>query len=377
LDINSFGQIAGYSGATTGDRAILWTATEPNGTSGSIVDLGDLPDGDDYSAADGVNSLGQVVGDSKSSAGRRAFLWTPTVPNGTAGTMIEPGNLPAGFDQSGAFGINLSGQVAGYVASTAGRHAALWTPTAPNGTTGSWIDLGDLPDGLGQSQSIGINSHGQVVGVGDAITGERAFLWTPTVSNGTTGSMLDLGDLPGGNDSSIGRGINGQGQVVGMSSAATGDRAFLWTPTVPNSTTGTMVDLGDLPGGIDLSEAIDINPQGQVVGRSAVATGERAFLWTPITPNGTIGLMVDLNTLVDPSSGAGWTLQSAQSINELGQIAGYGMFDPDGPGGAAAVERGFLLTPIPEPSTFALVALPTMAFTLRFVSRFQRPRRRP
>jgi hypothetical protein len=67
--------------------------------------------------------------------------------------------------------------------------------------------------------------------------------------------------------------------------------------------------------------------------------------------------MVDLNTLVEPMSGAGWILQSAQSINDLGQIAGYGMFDPDGPGGAVAVERGFLLTPIPEPSTIVLVVL--------------------
>jgi probable HAF family extracellular repeat protein len=350
LDINSLGQIAGYSGAAAGDRAILWTPTAPNSTYGSIIDLGDLPDGEDYSAADGVNSIGQVVGDSKSAAGRRAFLWTPTMPNSTTGLMVELDNLPAGFDQSGAFGINLPGQVAGYVASPAGRHAALWTPTVPNGTTGSWVDLGDLPGGLGQSEATGINSNGQVVGVGDAATGERAFLWTPTLPNGTTGSMVDLGDLPGGSDSSLGRGINGQGQVVGWSSAMTGDRAFLWTPAVPNGTIGSMVDLEDLPGGSDFSQAVDINSQGQVVGRSNVATGDHAFLWTPATPNGAIGLMVDLNSLLDASSGAGWTLETAQSINDLGQIAGYGTFDPDGPGGAAAVERGFLLTPVPEPS---------------------------
>lgn len=116
-----------------------------------------------------------------------------------------------------------------------------------------------------------------------------------------------------------------------------------------------MVGLADLPGGSDFSQAVDINSQGQVVGRSNVATGYHAFLWTPATPNGAIGSMVDLNSLVEPSSGAGWTLETAQSINDLGQIAGYGTFDPDGRGGAAAVERGFLLTPVPEPSTNVII----------------------
>jgi probable HAF family extracellular repeat protein len=278
------------------------------------------------------------------------------MPNGTSGSMGDLGNLPDGYDHSGAFHINAYGQVAGYIGSTSGRHASLWTPTVPNGTTGSTVDLGDLPNGLDQSQATGVNSDGQVVGVGSAATGERAFLWTPSVVNGTTGSMVDLGDLPGGSDFSLGRGINSYGQVVGWSSATTGDRAFLWTPTVPNGTTGMMVDIGELPGGSDSSRAVDINSKGQVVGQSSAATGDHAFLWTPATANGAIGSMVDLNTLVEPWSGAGWTLQSAQSINDFGQMAGYGMFDPDGPGGVSAVERGFLLTPVPEPSTIVLIA---------------------
>jgi probable HAF family extracellular repeat protein len=322
-----------------------------------MVDLGDLPGGSSYSAADDINRHGQVVGDSDATTGRRAFLWTPTMPNDTNGSMVDLGDLPDGYDHSGAFHVNAQGQVAGYIASASGRHASLWTPTVPNGTTGSTVDLGDLPGGLDQSEATGINSNGQIVGVGDATTGERAFLWTPAIPNGTTGSMVDIGDLPGGSDFSLGRGINSYGQVVGWSSATTGDRAFLWTPLAPNGTTGMMVDLDELPGGSNLSRAVDINSLGQVVGQSSAAPGEHAFLWTPATSNGAIGSMADLNTLIEPLSGAGWTLQSAQSINDLGQIAGYGLFDPDGPGGAAAVERGFLLTPIPEPPAIVLFAL--------------------
>ena len=55
--------------------------------------------------------------------------------------------------------------------------------------------------------------------------------------------ITDLGDLPGGSDFSVARGINDAGRVVGFSSAATGSRAFLWTRA------GGMRDLGDLPGG--------------------------------------------------------------------------------------------------------------------------------
>ncbi len=51
--------------------------------------------------------------------------------------------------------------------------------------------------------------------------------------------------------------------------------------------------------------------------------------------------MVDLNTLISPSSG--WTLTAAGGMNDLGEIAGYGTI--------GGVTHAFLLTPVPEPST--------------------------
>jgi len=47
-----------------------------------------------------------------------------------------------------------------------------------------------------------------------------------TTSNGTTGSLINLGDLPGGADGSDGASVNNFGQVVGGSTATTGNRAF-------------------------------------------------------------------------------------------------------------------------------------------------------
>jgi hypothetical protein len=58
--------------------------------------------------------------------------------------------------------------------------------------------------------------------------------------------------------------------------------------------------------------------------------------------------MTDLNTLIDPASG--WQLKYARAINDYGQIVGSG-FNPSG------YEHAYLLTPVPEPSTFVLLGM--------------------
>ena len=64
-----------------------------------------------------------------------------------------------------------------------------------------------------------------------------AFLWKPSVPNGTKGSLTDLGTL-GGYDSEA-RGINSFGQVIGYADQLpTGKDYFLWTPTAPISEHG-------------------------------------------------------------------------------------------------------------------------------------------
>jgi hypothetical protein len=80
----------------------------------------------------------------------------------------------------------------------------------------------------------------------------------------------------------------------------------------------------------------DVNRQGLSCGISLGGTfGIRA-----VVCNG--AEMFDLNELLDPVSGAGWTILVAQDINNKGQIAGNG-FDP---GGAIS---GFVLTPMAGP----------------------------
>src|SRR5262245_48662736 len=151
--------------------------------------------------------------------------------------------------------------------------------------TYSITDLGPL--GGFHSSAYGINNFGQVVGASltgnsyrlqsctthcdywppdtqpkceqTTVSEQHAFLWTPTVPNGTNGILTDLGAL-GGPDSD-GRAINDPGQIVGLAADATklmgrdcneaccftyeyySNHVFLWSPSTPNSQSGSMKDL--------------------------------------------------------------------------------------------------------------------------------------
>lgn len=300
----------------------LWAPTTANGTKGAMFDIGN--DVGYYNSASGINGSGQAVGTAQTNSGL-AFLWNPSIANGTSGSLF---GLGSGTDEAG--GINTQGQVAGmFTLSSGEEHAFLWTPTTANGATGSLIDLGTVSTVTGNnfSYATGINDSGEVVGTDVAgatigvtsTVGSAAFLYS-------NGQMIDLGHLGGSGvgEYSQAAAINSYGQVVGDSYTGNGTDAFLWTPTTPNGTTGTMIDLGSLDNGAfpasNPSTAYAINAAGQVVGESATSNGAiHAFLWTPTTPNGTTGSMIDLDASVGSKS---FTLYSATGINDLGQIVG-------------------------------------------------------
>ncbi|HWL92471.1 MAG TPA: PEP-CTERM sorting domain-containing protein, partial [Phycisphaerae bacterium] len=70
-------------------------------------------------------------------------------------------------------------------------------------------------------------------------------------------------------------------------------------------------------------------------------------------------IAIDLNTLIEPVPG--WTLAEARSINDAGQIVGWGWQSVDGTDWNV-MPQGFLLTPVPEPATLMLL---TLALILR------------
>ena len=209
----------------------------------------------------------------------------------SGGTMKDLGTL--GGNQSEALGINNKGQIVGWSYMDSGfQHAFIYSG-------GKMTDLGTLPGGL-YSYATGINDKGQIVGYSDTASGEEhAFLYSYPA-----GTMKDLGTLDG--DRSRATGINKSGQIVGWVRQASGqEHAFLYSG-------GTMTDLGTLGG--NNSYATAINNNGQIVGYSNTSSGqEHAFLYT------SAGTWKDLGTL--PGTGRGPTAKPMVSMTKVKSLA--------------------------------------------------------
>ena len=159
--------------------------------------------------------------------------------------------------------------------------------------------LTDLSSGSSYSLASAVNNLGQVVVYAHFNSQYHAFL-----SDGTPGSMIDLGTL--GGSSSYAHDINDLGMIVGYATdSSNNSRAFL-----SDGTPGMMLDLGTL-GGHYSSEARGINNSGQIVGYSK----SRDFL-----SDGTPGSMIDLGTIGETEWGGRWS--SAYAINDSGQVTG-------------------------------------------------------
>lgn len=348
FDINNVGQVTGWANLPGRSVAFLWTPVSPNSVSGAMIpiDFGFNTFGEGWA----INNFGQVAGSVPYSG---ASIWTPDVMNGTTGTLYRlpvQDRIPTDWWFSWAFEINDHGQAVGQanqVGAVSDSPGFLWHPNTPNSEEGQLFYLDSLL-GVASARGMGINATGQVAGYSSS----GAFLWTPTLANGTSGNVAFVSGL------SDVAAISNDGKIVGG--------ANIWIPAAPNGTTGSLTPLGDLPGGVVFTEAQDINTLGVVVGSSSVGTTTaledlRAFVWT--LNEG----IANLNTRLD-ESGNGWTLTIARGINDMGQIVGLGVYDPDGVGGVSPVNRAFLLTPVPEPSVPISLLIASAAFFRRRVN---------
>ena len=149
-----------------------------------------------------------------------------------------------------------------------------------------------------------LNDHGQVVGrIHDNKSIWHLFMWD------RSSGLRDLG-LTVTNDCDI----NNAGQIAGTA-VKVDNEAFVMDPN------GAVQFLGSLGGHV--SQAHAINDRGQVVGRSAYASGQHgyegthAFLWDPNDG------MTDLGTV-------GGLDSEASAITEAGQV--FGFFEYSGQG---------------------------------------------
>ncbi len=322
----------------------------------------------------GVNDHGQVVGQFvRENGSLGAYIWS------SSGGMIELQGL-TGTSDTAAFNLNNRGQVVGYGMRTDNNRteALLWQ------ADGQMVNVGQVWDPTGGTEVFDINEQGMMVG-------SRQL--TPTLRQGLMytvgGDIVNVGTIEGNNQSKN-TAINESGDVAGFSYRLfQPDRAALTRYT--GDTYEPTVDLG--PTGRTFSRAFDLNDVGQVVGfandgaspvRAALFDTDRPGGWTSlgivegygfeesealsINNNGWIvgrsfnfessaatfyfgGEAIELGTLVDNLSAAGFVaLYEANAVNDLGQIVGSGMLK-DGS------TSGFILTVVPAPGAFGVLGL--------------------
>ena len=182
-----------------------------------------------------------------------------------------------------------------------------------------------VPPQANLTQGEGINNHGDAVGWFSTLSGETLpLVWHAGAAHPRILSHDSKGEAFSINDS---------GLIAGAVPGSLAPRAVVWWPS------GRMQPLGDLPSGIDLSEAYAINDINQVVGLGTVrplspfqSDGRRAVLWT-VNPR-------SLRSLGDLGGGTGNSI--AMAVNDAGTVVGSGTTAPPGSPRFDWVTHGFL-----------------------------------
>jgi len=216
-----------------------------------------------------------------------AFIWESTTG------MRDLGALG---DTSIAFGINNSGEVVGFSYLPDGRtiHMVTWT------TGGGITDLGSI-DNSSFSQGLGINSAGNIVGVGyDANGTQVIFFWSASTG------YVSLGEGPAS---------NGHGNAINDGDVITGEIfkfparsvGYVW-----QAPSGRRHNIGILAGGSQ-STSLGINKWNHITGAATLPNGAfDAIVWT--RDEG----MRDIGTVQDGVTTTG------VAINVHDEVVGYG-----------------------------------------------------
>jgi uncharacterized membrane protein len=296
VHINAHGVAAGTDTSSGHHVPVYWV-------DGQMVWLDNpYPEGD----ASWINDSGVVVGTVVPYYSSAAY-WT------SYGVFADIGS-DLGMPGSAITSINDKGDCIIYGAADAGTTVSY---LAPKCNISKQVLVGAYEHG------VAINANDQIALTDEAYEDrQHAYLYA-------AGTYTDLGMLAGYTQS-VAADLNGEAHVVGTAADAAYDlrEGFFWNGT-------KMLKVGTLGG--RRSEAKAVNNLDVVVGSAQTRKGTwHAF----VRDMHTVGARPqDLATMLD-SSGAGWSLLSAVSINKSGQILVQGT----APGDSAP--RSAILTPL-------------------------------
>jgi len=321
-----------------------WICVSTSAAAASYV-ITEIQTHESYAAGlSGITERGAVVGTlSDEDDDSIAFLWKN-------GSLQEIGRLSRSQGYCDIAGINRREETIGDFNGTNNR-AFLWQ-------TGTVQYLGSL--GGSSAVAYGINDHGDIVGA-STLAGDNT--WHPFLYR--KGTMVDLGVF-GGRDA-FAFAINNKRQVVIEHQDETGNRLAVYEDgdfriigKIGNWTTGQAINqaehiVGECEGVVEpgqhafyydgqrlidlhvsgetFSGSRSINNRDEIVGswgiEGRIGSRRGGFLYRN-------GVRTEISELLP--TGSGWSVLSADYVNDAGQIAGVGVRD--------GVRRFYLLTPI-------------------------------
>jgi probable HAF family extracellular repeat protein len=301
--INNNGVVTGTSGTPFGDyKGFVWSG-------GSLIALAGLPLSLQHYAV-GINNSGTIVGSAAGANGYVPTQWKDgaisTIGSGegngmaindsgsVAGTLngqafrtvngqVQSLGTLMGGNWASAYGINASGEVAGYGNTATGAMRAFVS------ANGQLQQIGTF--GGSSSYAMALNNAGQVTGNATNAAGYSwAFLYQ-------SGLLTPLGTL--GGSASYGYGINQSGSTVGYSwiSGDTATAAFVYR----DGTMRNLNDLIELGSGWDLQAAYGINDLGQIVGTGTFNGQQMAVLLNPLSPPAVVNSFAPSSLVTTPT----------------------------------------------------------------------------
>jgi hypothetical protein len=332
-DISSSGEYTVGRGVVGNNRAYVWSQASGR------TDLNGLA-GYNNNWATGVNDAGLVVGMASTSAnvdGATSYYTTNPVPvvwiNGTATPLAAGGRV---------FDVNNSGLAVG---STGTVGSPTETAVIYNTSTLTTTSItATSADGVAMTSALGINNSGLIYGTG-TFAGSTVGLLYNSVSN----SMTRIQSADGSIVPNQITGMNNNGMGVANVASANGVDSMPYT----FGADGVLSSVA-LPSGATAGWVTGINDQGWIVGYAKGLPGSNGQV-PFINIAGTSYLLGDYADTTGWNWG-GTNTTTVLGIGNNGDIIGYTQNITDG-----NRVHGFVLTPVPEPSTYALMALGLVA----------------